>query len=125
MGFGTGCWGVSSLDGISSWAKGCAGASSVVQFQVAIPATHGVPFGGDCTDKCNDHPSKKFTLAGDWKQYSVAFTELAQAGFGAPAKYNGVMMAMNWVSLSAPAVDFWLDEVALYAVKPSTGPVGR
>jgi len=125
MGFGTGCWDVSALDGISFWAKGSAGGDNVIQFQVAIPATHGVAFGGDCTDKCNDHPSKKLTLTGGWKQYAVAFTELTQAGFGAPAKYDGIMMAINWVSVSGPAVDFWVDEVALYAGKPSNEPVGR
>jgi hypothetical protein len=125
MGFGTGCWDVSSLDGVSFWAKGTAGGDNVVQFQVAIPATHGVQFGGDCVAQCNDHPSKKVTLTHDWKQYTVAFADLAQAGFGAAAKYNGVMMALNWVSLSGPAVDFWIDEVALYSGKASSEPVGR
>jgi hypothetical protein len=125
MGFGTGCWDVSSLDGVSFWAKGSAGVDNAVQFQVAIPATHGVQFGGDCVAQCNDHPSKKLMLTPQWKQYAVAFKDLTQAGFGTPAQYSGVMMALNWVSLSGPAVDFWIDEVALYAGKPSTEPVGR
>ena len=43
-------------------------------------------------------------LTPQWKQYTVAFAELAQAGFGAPARYAGVMMALNWVSLAGPGV---------------------
>jgi hypothetical protein len=125
MGFGTGCWDVSSLDGISFWARGTAGADNMIQFQVAIPATHEVEVGGDCVMKCNDHPSKKVTLTPDWRQYTVKFTELTQAGFGTPAKYDGVMMALNWVSISGPAVDFSVDEVALFSGTAQTGPVGR
>ena len=72
---------------------------------------------------CNDHPSKRVTLTPQWKQYTVAFSELAQAGFGVTAKYDGIMMALNWVSLAGPGVDFWVDEVALYSGTASTGPV--
>jgi hypothetical protein len=125
MGFGTGCWDVSSLDGISFWAKGAAGSDNVIQVQVAIPATHGVEVGGDCVARCNDHPSKRVTLTPQWKQYTVAFAELTQAGFGVAAKYDGVMMALNWVSISGPSVDFSVDEVALYAGTAQPGPVGR
>jgi hypothetical protein len=125
MGFGTGCWDVSALDGVSFWAKGTAGADNVIQFQVAIPATHEIEVGGDCVERCNDHPSKKVALAPEWKQYVVRFSELAQAGFGAPAKYDGVMMALNWVSVSGPSVDFSVDEVALFSGTASSGPVGR
>src|SRR5262245_10290657 len=113
-GFGTGCWDVLSLDGISFWAKGTAGTDNVIQFQVAIPATHEVEVGGDCVAGCNDHFSKKVTLTSEWKEYTVRFSELTQAGFGAPAKYDGVMMALNWVFISGPSVDFSVDEVALF-----------
>jgi hypothetical protein len=125
MGFGTGCWDVSALDGISFWAKGTAGTDGTIQLQVAIPATHSVEVGGDCVSQCNDHPSKRVTLTPQWKQYTVAFRDLTQAGFGAPAKYGGIMMAVNWVSVSGPAVDFWVDEVALYSGTASPEPVGR
>lgn len=123
MGFGTGCWDTSALDGISFWAKGTAGADNKVQFQVAIPATHAVANGGDCTAKCFDHPSKQLVLTADWQQYVVAFSDLAQAGFGAPAHYSGVIMALNWVSVDANAVDFDVDEIALYKGAPLSGPV--
>jgi hypothetical protein len=125
LGFGTGCWDTSALDGISFWAKGTAGAANTIQVQVAIPATHAVANGGDCVDKCFDHPSKTVTLTGDWKQYTVTFAELKQAGFGNPAQYQGVMMALNWASVEGPNVDFWIDEVALYAGTASPGAVGH
>jgi len=125
MGFGTGCWDTSALDGISFWAKGTAGAANNIQVQVAIPATHAVANGGDCVDKCFDHPSKTIALTGDWKQYTAAFAELKQAGFGTPAQYRGVMMALNWASIEGPNVDFWIDEVALYAGTASPGAVAH
>jgi hypothetical protein len=125
MGFGTGCWDTSALDGISFWAKGTAGTSNTIQVQVAIPATHAVANGGDCVEKCFDHPSKTVTLNGDWKQYTVAFADLEQAGFGIPAQYKGVMMALNWASVEGPNVDFWIDEIALYAGTASPGAVGH
>jgi hypothetical protein len=125
MGFGTGCWDTSALDGISFWAKGIAGADNKVQFQVAIPATHAVANGGDCLSKCFDHPSKVLVLTPAWTQYVVAFSELAQAGWGAPASYKGVIMAVNWVSVDAANVDFWVDEVALYRGTASPNPVGH
>jgi hypothetical protein len=82
--------------------------------QVAIPATHAVADGGDCTTKCYDHPSKKVTLGAAWQQYNVKFSDLTQAGFGAPATYGGIIMALNWVSLEGPSVDFQVDEVSFY-----------
>jgi hypothetical protein len=125
MGFGTGCWDTSALDGISFWAKGTAGAANTIQVQVAIPATHAVANGGDCIERCFDHPSKTVTLTGDWKQYTATFAELKQAGFGNPAEYKGVIMALNWASIEGPNVDFWIDEVALYSGTASPGAVGH
>lgn len=125
MGFGTGCWDTSALDGVSFWAKGTAGSANTIQIQVAIPATHAVANGGDCVEKCFDHPSKTITLTGEWKQYTATFAELKQAGFGNPARYDGVMMALNWASTEGPDVDFWIDEVALYAGTASPGAVAH
>jgi hypothetical protein len=125
MGFGLGCWDVSSLSGISFWAKGTAGSDNMIEVQVALPATHAVANGGDCTEKCFDHPSKTIVLTPEYKQYTAAWSELAQAGFGAPAKFDGIIMAINWVSLAGPNVDFWIDEIALYSGSALPGPVGH
>jgi hypothetical protein len=124
MGFQTVCWDTSALDGVSFWAKGTAGSDNRFQFQVAIPATHAVADGGDCVAKCFDHPSKQLVFTPDWTQYVVPFSALAQAGWGTPATYSGVIMALNWVSVDASSVDFWVDEIAFYKGTASVGPVG-
>jgi Carbohydrate binding domain (family 11) len=114
VGFGIGCGDASAFQGISFWAKGTSGTSNDIALQVAIPATHAVADGGDCTTKCFDHPQKKVLLGVDWQQYHVKLTDLAQAGFGTPATYGGLIMALNWVSLEGPNVDFSIDEIAFY-----------
>jgi hypothetical protein len=114
MGFGIGCGDASAFQGVSFWAKGTSGTSNNIALQVAIPATHAVADGGDCTTKCFDHPQKKVLLGADWQQVHVKFTDLAQAGFGTPATYGGLIMALNWVSLEGPSVDISIDEIALY-----------
>jgi hypothetical protein len=108
------CLSGSGHQGITFWAKGTSGTSNTIQLQVAIPATHAVADGGDCTTKCYDHPSKKVTLGSAWQQYNVKFSDLTQAGFGTPATYGGIIMALNWVSLEGPTVDFQVDEVSFF-----------
>jgi len=115
---------VSAFDGISFWARGLVGLDGAIQLQIALPATHAAEFGGDCTARCNDHPSQKVILGTEWRHFTVAFSDMNQAGFGAPATYGGIIMAMNWVSLSAANVDFWVDEVSFYSKVAPTGPVG-
>jgi hypothetical protein len=44
----------------------------------------------------------------------VTWAELTQAGFGDPATYQGIIMALNWVSISGPNLDFSIDEIAFY-----------
>jgi hypothetical protein len=120
QGFGAGmgdmmiCTDASAFQGITFWAKGTSGTSNQIALQVAIPQTQAVADFGDCTSKCYDHPSKKVTLATSWQQYSVKFTDLAQAGFGNPASYAGIIMALNWVSIEGPTVDFQVDEISFY-----------
>jgi hypothetical protein len=119
-GFGVGmgvelpCWSGAAFQGVTFWAKGTSGTDNNIQFQVPIPATHAVADGGDCVSKCFDHPSKHVALTSTWTQYHVLFSDLTQAGFGNPATYGGIIMALNWVSLAGPTVDFQVDEVAFY-----------
>jgi hypothetical protein len=113
-GFMTLCTDASAFQGITFWAKGTSGTSNDIALQVAIPQTQATADGGDCTTSCFDHPSKKVALTSAWQQYHVLFTDLAQAGFGAPAKYAGIVMALNWVSIEGPAVNFQIDEISYY-----------
>ncbi|HVZ75010.1 MAG TPA: carbohydrate binding domain-containing protein [Polyangia bacterium] len=114
LGLGLGCWDASPFTGIAFWAKGTAGPTNVIALQVAIPATHAVADGGDCTTKCYDHPSMHVALSSAWQRFQVPFDQLEQAGFGAPATYQGMIMALNWVSLAGPDVDFQIDQISFY-----------
>lgn len=120
QGFGAGagdmilCTDTSAFQGITFWAKGTSGTSNDIALQVAIPATQATADGGDCASACFDHPSKKVALTTAWQQYRVLFSDLAQVGFGAPAKYAGIIMALNWVSTEGPNVDFQIDEISYY-----------
>ncbi|HVU52041.1 MAG TPA: carbohydrate binding domain-containing protein [Polyangia bacterium] len=120
QGFGAGmglmmiCTDASAFQGITFWAKGTSGTSNDIALQVAIPETQAVADLGDCTSKCYDHPSKKVALTSGWLQYSVKFTDLAQAGFGTPAAYSGIVMALNFVSIEGPSLDFQVDEISFY-----------
>jgi hypothetical protein len=116
MGYGLACLDTrgGAYQGISFWAKGTSGTDNNIALQVAIPATHAAADGGDCTAMCYDHPQKKVLLTPDWKQYRVTWAELTQVGFGKPATFQGIIMALNWVSLAGPSLDFSVDEVALY-----------
>ena len=62
----------------------------------------------------SNRTSKHVALTANWQQYHVAWGDLTQAGFGNPATFQGIVMALNWVSLAGPALDFQIDEIALY-----------
>ena len=106
----------SAFQGITFWAKGTSGTSNDIALQVAIPQTQAVADLGDCTSKCYDHPSKRVGRAHVElaQQYVQKFADLAQAGFGTPATYGGVVMALNWVSIEGPSLDFQVDEISFY-----------
>jgi hypothetical protein len=114
MGFMMVCTDASAFQGITFWAKGTSGTSNDIALQVAIPETQATADLGDCTSKCFDHPSKKVLLGAGWQQYSVKFTDLAQAGFGNPASYAGIVMAINFVSIEGPSLDFQVDEISFF-----------
>ncbi len=114
MGLSIHCTDAAVFHGISFWAKGTSGTDNRISLQVAIPQTQAVADGGDCSARCYDHPLKTVLLGANWQQYHVAFTDLAQSGFGDPATFQGMIMAMNWASLSGPNLDYSIDEIAFY-----------
>jgi hypothetical protein len=114
VGYGLACLDAVGYQGISFWARGTSGTDNNIALQVAIPATHAVADGGDCATRCFDHPSKRIVLTPNWQQYQVKFSDLTQAGFGNPATYQGIIMALNWVSIAGPNLDFSIDEIAFY-----------
>jgi hypothetical protein len=114
------CSDVSQFDGISFWAKGRDGAP--VRFLAVIPATDPTAGFGDCDSAsavCSDHPGMPFTLSDQWQAYHVAWSDLAQYGWGTPAKFAGVLNAVLWIN-DGPVQQFELsiDQVELYKGDP-------
>ena len=69
--------------------------------------------------KCNDHPGKALELKAGWAQYSVAWYELAQYGWGEPAKFAGVVNSLLWINDgSVDSFDFAIDQVTLLETAP-------
>jgi hypothetical protein len=108
------CTDASFFQGIAFWAKGTSGSDNKISLQVAIPQSQAVADGGDCTASCYDHPLKQVQLGANWQRYQIAFSDLAQSGFGAPATFQGIIMALNWASLSGPNLDYSVDEITFY-----------
>ena len=114
------CSDVSQFDGISFWAKGWGG--DRVRFLAVIPATDPTNGFGDCDSArsvCSDHPGMPFTLTDQWQAYHVAWSDLAQYGWGTPAKFAGVLNAVLWIN-DGPVeeFEFSIDQVELYKGDP-------
>ena len=119
MGVGMFCDDVSSFAGVSFWAKGRGGEH--LRFLVAIPATDATKGRGDCDPaqvKCNDHPGKALVLSNEWKQYTVAWNELQQYGWGEPATFGGIANSLLWINDGpVDSFDFVVDEVTLVSAQ--------
>jgi len=115
------CNDVSQFDGISFYAKGRGG--DQVRFLAVIPATDPIEDGGDCDEAksvCWDHPGKLFVLSKDWQQYHVAWSELAQYGWGTKASFANIINAVLWINDGkVNEFAFSIDEVGLYKGAPS------
>jgi hypothetical protein len=115
-----GCWDVSDFDGVSFWAKGTD--ASDIDFQVALPETHAVDDGGDCEERCFDHPRTTITLSDEWTQFVIPWDELEQEGWGTAAEFRGLTMGLLWTT-SGPDFDYWIDEIAFYSGSAPEGAV--
>jgi hypothetical protein len=115
------CSDVSAYDGISFYAKGWGG--DKVRFLASIPATDPIEDGGDCDEGssvCWDHPGKLLVLSDQWQQYHVAWSELAQYGWGTKATFAGIVNALLWIN-DGPVneFEFSIDQVRLYKGVPT------
>ena len=77
---GAKCTDVSGYAGLTFWAKG----NTPLLVQVVTPRTTPVALGGECsaTETCFDVPGHVFQVSDTWKQYSVAWSQLTQGGWG-------------------------------------------
>ena len=116
------CVDLTGFAGISFWAKGTAGASNVLKFQIVAPATQpsdSMPV-GDCvpmTACAFKHPAKEITLTAEWKQFVINFADLAPA-----AAYTGKVLGFNMIT-DGPDYDVNIDEVTFFETAAPEGPV--
>jgi hypothetical protein len=86
-----------------------------VRVSVAVPEVTPQEGGGTCADRCYDTHSRLFLLSELWDSYEVRWEKMAQAGWGAEARFTPervVNLAFN-VDVKALPIDFWLDDVEL------------
>jgi len=116
------CVDLSAFAGISFWAKGTAGASNVLKFQIVAPATQpsdSMPV-GDCvpmTACAFKHPAKEITLTEAWTQFTINFADLAPQ-----AAYTGKVLGFNMIT-DGPDYSVDIDEVTFFETAAPEGPV--
>jgi hypothetical protein len=109
----------SKYKGITFYGKG----GGSVRINVLTKAT--TPEGCVCASQpkgCYDHFSVLKTFTSDFTQFNIAWADLAQQGYGAPATFDPkTLMGVNFQSLNPSttlpsptpyAVDFWIDDIA-------------
>jgi hypothetical protein len=115
----------SAYKAVHFWAKVEASSPGVIRF--AMLDQHTDPGGGKCCPAkeacgtgnianglCYDHFNKDLTFTHDWAEYTVAFPDLNQVGWG-DNKVDAVDaahvfgMQLSWTSAT---MDLWLDDVA-------------
>lgn len=102
----------STYDGLSFWARG----TGTVRFMVVTRATAPEPMGGSCDPmamQCDDHHGVSITLSPEWTLHQVAWSDLAQQGWGAPADFDAAdLTELQWQSPEDQPFDFSIDELS-------------
>ena len=71
--------------------------------------------GGTCETECEDAHGKIVALDDEWKQYSVAFDEVFQEGWGASVAFDpATMMGIQFQIAASTDFDVTVDEVGFY-----------
>jgi len=117
------CLDVSTVDGVSFWAKG----DITMLFTAITPETQAVADGGDCTVKCYDSHHKDFKVTSDWKLISVRWSDLKQSGWGTQVAFSKhVLFYAFGLSVPNPDMstpyDYWVDDVSYFIGDPPTVP---
>jgi hypothetical protein len=108
--------------GIELWAKG----DATVRMNVATIATADKTEGGSCSTSCDDHFGASLDLTSTWTKYTIAFTDLQQAGWGTVASFDAAkLLGLSWQVPGGVDFDFWIDDVTFYpAVEQPDGGGG-
>jgi hypothetical protein len=97
------------------WAKVAVGSATSVH--VAMPDLHTDPSGLTCAkapQQCYDHWAADRTLTTDWAEYTIAFTDLNQYGWGAndvDALDSAHVYGIDF-SWGIASMDLWIDDLA-------------
>jgi hypothetical protein len=105
----------SAYAAVHFWAKVAAGSLTLVHF--SMPDLHTDPGGGLCTKSpqlCYDHWATDRTLTTAWAEYTVAFADLTQMGWGANdvTAFDVAHVYGIQFSWGTPSMDLWIDDIA-------------
>jgi hypothetical protein len=106
----------SAFTGITFWAM--TGLTKELTIRMTVGDGNTSKEGGVCTETasgCNDHFAANLVLVpGEWKQYTVLFSELAQDGWGEPFPAPDASTLYSiWFTVGARVdFDIWVDDIA-------------
>ncbi len=115
-----GCSDLNGSSGIRFRAKGPARITVMAQVRGVLPAPQ-----GDCASNCYDShkTATPLNFVGDWAEYEVSWSSLAQTGFGSPVTFSPTDI-VTLVFTAGPQdmpFDFAIDDVMLLGVQGGTG----
>ena len=100
-----------STSGLRFAARG----TGTITVSFATAATVPIENGGSCFSGCFDYHSTTFTLSSTWLTRQIAYTSLAQGGWGTPAYFQAsALMYIEFAAGPATAFDIGLDDVSFY-----------
>lgn len=113
-----GLYDASQFKGVTFFAK--SGPKSTTKVRVSVPDGNTTPEGGVCKE-CHNHFAKDLTLTGDWKKYTVIFSELLQHptwGDKFPSLKRDQIVGVQWSIVDqGKEFDVWIDDVQLLCEK--------
>jgi hypothetical protein len=108
---------VSPYTGIVFWARAGTGTATLRVKLVTADIAPDTESGGECTADCNDAFGYGIDMTTTWQEYSIAFADLTQQGWGytPPGGFDstGVLTVQLHADAGA-AFDIWLDDVRFY-----------
>jgi hypothetical protein len=114
---GEAAYDLAPYQGLAFYAKS-RGAPVTIHVKFATSTTTPVSEGGDCQDDCNDHYASVLTFDGTWREFSIAFADVAQENWGPKAKdlEHTLFVYFGYLGtdLGPAAFDFLIDDVRLY-----------
>jgi hypothetical protein len=105
--------------GVSFWAKVGDKSGKTFRFKVSDVNTH--PAGKVCTDGCWNHFGAELTLSTEWKEYTIAFSDLKQEEYWGnprpPALTSNQLISLDWSIPRGQEFDLWIDDIKLVDCK--------